>query len=47
MVAKNCSTKWHWASYRNQGTAEYKYTITFTDRSSNRKCVIDPWVKNG
>ena len=46
MVAKSCSSKWHW-NYNNQGTDLYKYTIKFTEKSSGRSCVIDPWIKNG
>jgi hypothetical protein len=45
-VAANCSASWHW-NYRNQGAATYKYGIQFTHKASGRKCVIDPFIKNG
>jgi hypothetical protein len=47
MVAKTCSTRWHWPNYRNEGTATHKYTIQFTDKGSGRTCVIDPYIRNG
>lgn len=45
-IAANCAAKWHW-NYSNEGTDTYKYTIRFTHKPSGRKCVIDPWIKNG
>lgn len=45
-VAANCSTNWNW-NYRNQGEQTYKYGIQFTHKASGRKCVIDPFIKNG
>jgi len=45
-IAANCSASWHW-NYRNQGASTYKYGIQFTHKASGRKCVIDPFIKNG
>lgn len=45
-IAAKCSSNWTW-NYRNQGEQTYKYGIQFTHKASGRKCVIDPFIKNG
>ena len=45
MLAK-CKQRWHW-NWRNDGSSLYQYNIEITDTRTNRKCTIDPFIRNG
>ena len=41
-----CKQRWHW-NWRNDGSSLYQYNIEITDTRTNRKCTIDPFIRNG